>query len=993
MSHCGANAEKAQKVKETNPRGQPLTQNPFKRLSEKSTMNPRFTVPLVIAFASCFGATAFPSGGLQPVDSAPSSAYRPAKTASTFYPTEFRQRILEAVARDAWAASRAKEIVAAAQFWSRMSDEQLWELMFAPTLPRSWHVWSSGHCPACNKSVPMYNWVIDAQREPWKVRCPHCGARFPTNDFAAFYRSGLNERGIFDPQRADRSLLFHAEHPNPDDPKHRFGVDDGQGYRQGDHCWRFIGAYLIYGQWKQLVVQGLQQLSAAYLVTGDRKYARKAAILLDRVADLHPTFDFRSQAFIYDVPSYADGYVTVWHDACEEVRVLALCYDAIFEAVRDDPELVTFLSRQAEKHAMENRKRSFSEIQANLEYGLIHDPLRNARKIASNFPRTPFTQATLLAVLGDQESRQRSLEITRSALAQATAVDGVTGEKGLSGYAAFGTQAVASWLSLFDRFDQGTLPQLVKEFPLRETFRFHLDTWALGTYYPRSGDAGNFARKETAYVGMSLEEAGARGPIFGLDPVLPIGSGWTLLWRLYELTGDVDFVRLMYHQNGRRLDGLPYDLAIPDPGAFRQKVAEVLDRHGTELQCTSVNKESWAIALLRSGREKNARVVWLDYDAGGGHGHADGMTLGLFALGLDLLPDFGYPLVQYGGWSAPKARWYMCTPAHNTVTVDGNDHRPARGRTVVWAERNWVRVIRANCPEMVSGSQFDRTIALVDRDDSRFYVLDVFRVTAGSRHDKFVHPHFSRLLLPVGAAQPTAVPMEESGYQRHPYVQIANWRKLIDRHTSPQMSREALRFTWIIEDRYGYLPAEEKISLTYFEASQDVKILCGDSWIVPGFSTTEETFIPSLIVRREKSEPNSPEPLHSTFVSIFVPHRGEECPVSRVVRLSPEKVAPLSVRGEGASTDSSQKDIPFLPDVALEVCFADGYRDRIFAWDQPSAAPQPSSAGDQSHGQLGKAAASDKHPSRRTALVIIRYDPTGQVAGEVSAEFRPVPGE
>ena len=58
--------------------------------------------------------------------------------------------------------------------------------------------------------------------------------------------------------------------------------------------------------------------------------------------------------------------------------------------------------------------------------------------------------------------------------------------------------------------------------------------------------------------------------------------------------------------------------------------------------------------MLRSGRGREARAAWLDYDSGGRHGHADALNLGLFAKGLDLLPDFGYPPVQYGGWGAPR---------------------------------------------------------------------------------------------------------------------------------------------------------------------------------------------------------------------------------------------------------------------------------------------------------------------------------------------------
>ena len=37
-----------------------------------------------------------------------------------------------------------------------------------------------------------------------------------------------------DPELADRSLLFNAEHPDPNDPLHTFAVDDGFGYDDGN---------------------------------------------------------------------------------------------------------------------------------------------------------------------------------------------------------------------------------------------------------------------------------------------------------------------------------------------------------------------------------------------------------------------------------------------------------------------------------------------------------------------------------------------------------------------------------------------------------------------------------------------------------------------------------------------------------------------------------------------------------------------------------------
>ena len=61
------------------------------------------------------------------------------------------------------------------------------------------------------------------------VQCPHCHELFPKNDFEKFYRSGLDAHGVFDTTRADRSLLYNTEHPDPKDPLHAFGVDDGEG--------------------------------------------------------------------------------------------------------------------------------------------------------------------------------------------------------------------------------------------------------------------------------------------------------------------------------------------------------------------------------------------------------------------------------------------------------------------------------------------------------------------------------------------------------------------------------------------------------------------------------------------------------------------------------------------------------------------------------------------------------------------------------------------
>ncbi|MEA3365815.1 MAG: hypothetical protein U9Q79_09270, partial [Candidatus Hydrogenedentes bacterium] len=152
------------------------------------------------------------------------------KTRSTLYGPDIVAAVRRNVERFEWAGAARDALREHARQWLDMPEDELWGLMFGATIPRSWMVWSNGYCPACKTSVPMYNWKMNALTHPWKVHCPHCGEYFPKNDFGAFYESGLDEHGVFDPAKADRSLLYNVEHPDPDDPLHLFGVDDGTGY-------------------------------------------------------------------------------------------------------------------------------------------------------------------------------------------------------------------------------------------------------------------------------------------------------------------------------------------------------------------------------------------------------------------------------------------------------------------------------------------------------------------------------------------------------------------------------------------------------------------------------------------------------------------------------------------------------------------------------------------------------------------------------------------
>lgn len=266
----------------------------------------------------------------------------------------------------------------------------------------------------------------------------------------------------------------------------------------------------------------------------------------------------------------AGGYVSTWHDACREVRTIALAYDQVAGAVANDRKLVAFLSRRAEECRLKNAKRSARDIRRNIEERILRDTLEHRAKIQSNYPETDVTLAVIRTILEWPGNRDEIAELIDAIVERSTAVDGLTGEKGLAGYRAIGPRGLASMLGRFDRVEPDVLARILERHPrLRQTYRFHIDTWCGAQYYPRSGDTGFFAGREESYKGVSL------GRSVSLEP-----SGFTFLWRLYELTGDADFVKVIYRANGNAAEGLPYDLFARDPASIQRRVAEVIAREG-----------------------------------------------------------------------------------------------------------------------------------------------------------------------------------------------------------------------------------------------------------------------------------------------------------------------------------------------------------------------------------------------------------------------------
>jgi hypothetical protein len=260
--------------------------------------------------------------------------------------------------------------------------------------------------------------------------------------------------------------------------------------------------------------------------------------------------------------------------------------------------------------------------------------------------------------------------------------------------------------------------------------------------------------------------------------------------------------------------------------------------------------------------------VWLDYDSGGYHSHADGLNIGLFAFGLDLLPDFGYPPVQFGGWASPRAKWYTMTAAHNTVTVNGINQRNLAGtynertgfegqpygKTTLWNDGKMMKAVRAEAPEVYKLPCYERTVAMANVSEDNSYILDIFRVSGGSDHARMTYSGFSK--------------MKSFGLSTVPAADYGQ-NTLLRNFNTDSVAQPGWSTDWTIEDRYRQLHDKEEVHLRLTDLTQGASVSLNEAWITNGYNDTTGQWIPAVMTRRHSADTT----LESDFISILQPYR------------------------------------------------------------------------------------------------------------------------
>ncbi len=672
------------------------------------------------------------------------------------------------IERYEWARAIRDRAVEQTEQWAVLSDEALWHLPTEQSIPRGIHVNKERGCPNCGHGIDgfgNYPWKVDVINDPWKIQCPNCGERYPKNDFEAYYRSGKGPDGLFRRERADASLLCNTDHPDPNDPLHSFGVDDSYGWKDPEgNMYRFIGYYGHYGTWTA-VSDALSALSEAYVLTGEQRYAHKAAILLARVADLYPDMDYSFWAkWGFENSDGLSGQGKVFGCIWEAglVSRFARAYDAIRDGL-DDEELSVFLSEKAKRFGLPPQGNG-QALRAHIEEHILRriEPAILRRDIRVNEPLTQLTMATAAVVLndpnesdrmldwvfaprssdkennrpGDQQTEGHGDEVSPSPppppplspsgrrrwegsgghiptlFAGKMDRDGI-GSEAAPGYSFWWLMGMMELDEVISKRASYTRHNVQRDFPkFREMFRAPARLICLGRYTPDIGDSGM-----TGSPGLNVASV-------------------DLYLKAFERFGDPEFAQTAYWLNGNTTEGMHSSLFHPEPEQVGEQVKQVIARHGMRPEHSDV-LGGYGLALLRSGEGEHQRAAWIYYGRTMGHGHLDTGNLGLYAHGLDLLPDLGYP--EYASAWPKRFGWTHHTVSHNTVMVDHTPQHPNySGNLRLFGTSPNVQMVEIASEDVYPQCPvYRRTTVLVDISPTASYLVDLFRVEGGEEH------HFS----------------------------------------------------------------------------------------------------------------------------------------------------------------------------------------------------------------------------------------------------------
>ncbi len=544
----------------------------------------------------------------------------------------------------------------------------------------------------------------------------------------------------------------------------RWAVDDGFGWdtrkkTTGEVAYpikkMFIACYhhQLYGSnsgGEDILTTAIDDLRDAYLYTGDIKYGRAGAILIDRIADVYPSFDLN----LYPSCQNSHGgkktgkiIGSIWECSLSEHFVRA--YDAFYPAM-DDPQVIKYLSEKAAQFGLENPKTNGNLIRENSENGIVRETFKGAKsvRIAGNygmhqssvslaaialdsFPET----AEMFDWVGNREGRTRTPE-----------------NKPLM---EFGIPH-RPYLTLIGG---GMLPKYVNDVD-RDGFGYEIGAGYNQNWVTDSITIADQIYRYGKYEGLNLFDNAKYRKMQESIIKMTMAGGYTLQlgdttrtadprqltsalaakYAFYNLR-DPKYAQIIYYLAKGDVSQTYLDIFQENIDEFQQDILDVVEEYG-EYELGSRNLTGFGLVVL-SGGEKIAgangadfrRDTWLWHgNSTQAHGHNDTLQMGIDAYGHNFTPDLGYPAATSN--DPNRIQWVSNTLSHNTVVVDGNAQKGrTNGDPLHYEGDGLVKLIDVEDADVYDETDiYRRTLVSVDASPEVAYTVDFFRVRGGKEH-------------------------------------------------------------------------------------------------------------------------------------------------------------------------------------------------------------------------------------------------------------------
>jgi len=589
-----------------------------------------------------------------------------------------------------------------------------------------------------------------------------------------------------------------------------WGVDDGWGYIPTDdngnayefvlanadgttkkllekHCYIAIYMYKVWPQ----IISVCETLRDAYLYTGDIKYGRVGAILMDRVADVYHTYDLYMHNnpdrlwMTTDGGGVGVGIIQGQINDNEIAQSIVLCADAFYPALTDT-KVIDYLSEKAKAYgydefegtysydttiSVKNDKSSSHEIWRNWENGIIRKvywAVKNGRIVGNFGQRQNTTSISAIVQSREPETTQMLEWLFRPATPDTTFEKGgggvtsqlidVVDRDGMGHEASLnynktqieGLGKMADYLTMYEGKKNLSLYNNPK---FRQMFvAFTRPVTPMG--HPQIGDAGAVLYHGQWFGNFEIWKNG-----FKVLKDTEIGP---------------ELAQYIWRRNGRTAEGLHYDIFTENPESFEADIMQYVDETG---HMESDLLAGYGLAILRDGgyyesaaqstHTDNQRDFWIYSGVNNGHGHADALNLGIEAFGLNLGADLGYP--ENTGTNPNRLQWISQSISHNTVIVNEKSQPgdTVRGFPKHFDDAGLVKVMDIDASHKYGETKnYRRSLVMVKIDDDTSYGVDFFRVTGGKKHTYSFHTSSSKVNEVSGlsmATEPEMIRIDENG--------------------------------------------------------------------------------------------------------------------------------------------------------------------------------------------------------------------------------------